>query len=458
MLTSINPTTAAVIQTYPSQTLPEVLASVEKAHTAFDSWRKMNFAERGACFQRAAVLLRERVEQFAHLMAIEMGKPLAQGRGETNKCAAQCEYFAQHAEAFLAPEEIRTEASRSYVAYLPLGVIYAIMPWNFPLWQVFRLAVPTLMAGNTLVLKHAPNVTGCAQAIAQVFADAGFPSGVYEPLYISAAETDAFSTAVINHPAVQGVTLTGSGTAGRAIASKAGAALKKVVLELGGSDPYIVLADADLQAAAASCTSGRMLNSGQVCIAAKRYVVVDEVYEEFVERVIALYQNQVLGDPLNPTTTLGPLARPDLRDQLHRQVQDSLAKGATLLLGGEIPAGEGAFYPPTLLAGVQAGMPAFDEELFGPVAALVRVKDTETAIQVANNTSFGLGAAIFTRDVAEGERIAREELSAGACFVNDFVKSDSRLPLGGIKQSGFGREIGPHGIREWTNVKTVVVK
>jgi succinate-semialdehyde dehydrogenase/glutarate-semialdehyde dehydrogenase len=458
MLTSINPTTATVIQSYPSQTLPEVLTSVEKAHTAFADWRKMSFAERGACFRRAAVLLRERVESFAHLMAIEMGKPLAQGRGETHKCAAQCEYFAQHAEALLAPEEIPTEASRSYVAYLPLGVIYAIMPWNFPLWQVFRLAVPTLMAGNTLVLKHAPNVTGCAQAIAQVFTDAGFPAGVYEPLYISAPETDAFSTAVINHSAVQGVTLTGSGTAGRAIASKAGAALKKVVLELGGSDPYIVLADADIQAAAASCTSGRMLNSGQVCIAAKRYVVVDEVYEEFVERVIALYQNQVMGDPLNPTTTLGPLARPDLRDQLHRQVQESLAKGATLLLGGEIPTGAGAFYPPTLLAGVQSGMPAFDEELFGPVAALVRVKDTESALQVANDTSFGLGAAIFTRDVAEGERIAREELAAGACFVNDFVKSDSRLPLGGIKQSGFGREIGPHGIREWTNIKTVVVK
>jgi succinate-semialdehyde dehydrogenase/glutarate-semialdehyde dehydrogenase len=387
-------------------------------------------------------------------MAREMGKPIRQGRAEAVKCAHACEYYADHGGAFLEPDSIPTETSRSFVVYRPLGVVLAVMPWNFPFWQVFRCAAPSLLAGNSLLLKHASNVTGCALALQELFRDAGFPAGLFQCLLISSKRV----ASVIEHPLVRAVTLTGSTPAGRDVAATAGRHLKKSVLELGGSDPYVVLEDAAIPEAARSCAQSRLLNSGQSCIAAKRFIVVEAVLDEFQRHFLSAMKDQVTGDPLDEKTTVGPLARHDLRDQLHDQVQRSLERGARLLLGGEIPPGKGAFYPPTILANVRPGMPAFDEETFGPVAALISAPDEAAALALANQSSFGLGAAVFTGDTGRGQRIATEELEAGSCFVNDFVKSDPRLPFGGIKESGYGRELSYFGIREFVNIKTIVVK
>ncbi len=332
-------------------------------------------------------------------------------------------------------------------------MILAVMPWNFPFWQVFRFAAPNLMAGNAGLLKHASNVQGCALAIEEVFRDAGFPEGLFKTLLIPGSRVDP----VIEHPLVRGVTLTGSTPAGKAVASKAGEALKKTVLELGGSDPYVILEDADLESAAAVCATARLVNSGQSCIAAKRFIVVAGVREEFERRFVAAMAATKMGDPMEEDTVVGPQARADLRDELHDQVVRSIAAGARCILGGKIPEGPGAFYPPTVLTDVGPGMPAYSEELFGPVATLIPVENEEEALRVANDTSFGLGAAVFTRDVERGARIAREELEAGACFVNDFVRSDPRLPFGGVKESGYGRELSPFGILEFVNIKTVWV-
>jgi len=403
--------------------------------------------------KKTAEILRERKNELAKLMATEMGKPLKQGAAEVEKCALGCDYYADNAEAHLAPDTIKTENSKSFVAFEPLGVVLAVMPWNFPLWQVYRFAAPALMAGNVGVLKHASNVPGCALVIEEIFTQAGFPEGAFRTLLIGNKQVQA----VIEHPLVRAVTLTGSTAAGKIVAAQAGAVLKKTVLELGGSDPYVVLEDADLDHAVPTCVNSRLINSGQSCIAAKRFVVVEPVLAAFTDRFVALMKTKKVGDPLIEGTDVGPQARRDLRDDLHKQVIASVERGATLLLGGEVPQGKGAYYPATVLADVKPGMPAYDEELFGPAAAIIEAKDEEAAWRIANDTIFGLGAAVFTKDAKRGERIARK-LEAGATFVNSSVASDPRLPFGGIKESGYGRELGSYGIKEFVNVKTVCVK
>jgi len=451
---SVDPTTGEVVARYAPMGPDELRAAVAACAAAQRAWARAELAERARPLAAAARLLREERDALARLAAVEMGKPLAQGRAEVEKCASVCDYYAHHAAAFLAREPVATEAARSFVCYEPLGVVLAVMPWNFPFWQVFRFAAPALVAGDGALLKHASNVTGCALAIEDLLRRAGLPQGLFRALLVG---SDAVA-GLIEHPAVAAVTLTGSTPAGRAVASKAGAMLKKTVLELGGSDPYLVLEDADLARAVETCVASRLINAGQSCIAAKRFVIHAshraEAERLFVERMRA----RRVGPPLEEGVELGPLARRDLRDEVHDQVERSVAKGARLLLGGERPEGPGAFYPPTVLTDVRPGMAAFDEELFGPVAALVFVADEEEAIRVANDSPFGLGAAVFTRDLARGEAIAARRLEAGSCFVNAFVRSDPRLPFGGIKESGYGRELGPWGIREFVNVKTVYVE
>lgn len=452
-LTVINPATGKQLRTYAAMSKEETEAVIARADAAFQAWRTTDFAHRATLMRRAAAYLRDHTERFARLMTEEMGKPITGGRSEAEKCAWVCDYYADHAEAFLQDEEIETDARRSFVTYQPLGVILAVMPWNFPFWQVFRFAAPNLMAGNAGLLKHASNVPGCALAIEEVFREAGFPDDLFRTLLIGNDGVEA----VIQHEKVRAVTLTGSTPAGKAVAQQAGAALKKCVLELGGSDPYVILEDADLDAAVETCVTSRLINSGQSCIAAKRFIVPEPIRAAFEEKMVAQMRAKKMGDPMEETTDVGPQAREDLRDDLHRQVLKSLAQGATCLLGGDIPDGPGAYYSPTVLTDVAPGMPAYDDELFGPVAAIIPVADAAEAIRVANDTPFGLGAAVFTQDVARGSRIAATELQAGCCFVNAFVKSDPRLPFGGIKQSGFGRELSHHGIKEFVNAKTVYV-
>ncbi|MCC6772144.1 MAG: NAD-dependent succinate-semialdehyde dehydrogenase [Gemmatimonadaceae bacterium] len=452
--TAINPTTGETIATHADLTSPELRRAIAATQRAFLRWQQVPMQARADLMRTAARLLRGRAASFAELMAREMGKPLAQGRGEAEKCAWVCEYYADHAAAFLKPEHIVTDAARSYVTYRPLGIVFAIMPWNFPFWQVFRFAAPALMGGNAALLKHAPNVPGCALAIEQLFRDAGFPADLFRTLFISVPQ----SKQVIRHRHVAAVTLTGSTGAGKAVAKEAGARLKKCVLELGGSDPYLILEDADFDLAIEACATSRLLNSGQSCIAAKRFLVVEPIRAEFERRFVARMGRAVVGDPFRDGVDVGPQARADLRDTLHDQVHRSVAAGARLLLGGTLPGGPGYFYPATVLTDVAKGMPAYNEEFFGPVASIIPVKDERAGIKVANDTSFGLGAAVFTRDLARGERIAANELQAGACFVNAFVKSDPRLPFGGIKESGFGRELSRHGLLEFQNAKTVYVR
>lgn len=450
---AINPKDGQVIETYEELTPMEVEGILQAAHNDFLLWQKTSFAERTALMKNAAQVLRDNTDRYARIMTDEMGKPLHDARAEVEKCAWVCDYYAENAEAFLKPEIVKTEASRSYVAYQPLGIVLAVMPWNFPFWQVIRFAAPALMAGNGSVLKHASNVPGSALAIEEVFQIAGFPKNLFRTLLIGSKQV----AAVIEHRHVKAVTLTGSTPAGKAVASKAGEVLKKAVLELGGSDPYIILEDANLGEAVIVCVTSRLINAGQSCIAAKRFIVVESLQTQFEELYVEKMKSQKMGDPLEAETNVGPQARHDLRDDLHRQVQESIEKGARLLLGGEIPEGPGAYYPPTILTDVKKGMPAYDEELFGPVAAIIPVKDEAEAIQVANDSIFGLGAAVFTQDADKGERIARTELEAGCCFVNAFVRSDPRLPFGGIKESGYGRELSHYGIKEFVNIKTVWV-
>src|SRR5688500_9096620 len=403
-LDAVNPATGKTIKTYDEMTPRQAAAAVEEAHAAWKSWRTTPFSERARPMKKAAGILRERKEELARLMALEMGKPFKQGIAEAEKCALGWDYYADHAEAHLAPEIAKTEATTSYVAFEPLGVVLAVMPWSFPFWQVFRFAAPALMAGNTGVLKHASNVPGCAMAIEDVFVQAGFPQSVFRTLLIGSRQVKA----VIEHPLVAAVTLTGSTPAGKAVASQAGAALKKTVLELGGSDPYIILEDADLDYAVNTCATSRLINSGQSCVNAKRFIVVEPLVAAFTDKLVAAMKARTVGDPLADGVDIGPQSRPDLRDELHQQVVDSVAKGAKLLLGGEIPSGKGSFYPPTVLADVKPGMPAYSEELFGPVASIFSARDEADAVRIANDSIFGLGAAVFTRDVARGERIARE--------------------------------------------------
>lgn len=451
MLQSINPFNQEVIQKYKDHSQNEINHIITKADREFTKWKQTNFENRAILLCNTASILKNNIDIYSKIMTMEMGKPIRESRAEIEKCAWVCEYYAENGQKFLSPQEVKTDASKSYVTFQPLGVILAVMPWNFPFWQVFRFAAPTLMAGNVGILKHSSNVSGCALAIEQIFIDAGFPKNAFQTLLISSKKV----ASIIEHPAVKAVTLTGSTPAGKAVASKAGEMLKKTVLELGGSDPYIILEDADLQKAVNSCSISKLINAGQSCIAAKRFIVVESVLPKFQSLLIQNMQNVIMGDPFDESTNIGPMARIDLRDELHQQVIKSVKLGAQLLLGGQIPPGKGAFYPPTILADVKPGMPAFDEELFGPVAAIVPAKDENDAIALANNSVFGLGAAVFTKDIARGEKIAADKLEAGSCFVNDFVKSDPRLPFGGIKQSGYGRELSDFGIREFVNIKTV---
>jgi succinate-semialdehyde dehydrogenase/glutarate-semialdehyde dehydrogenase len=453
VMRSVNPSTGDVIATYEELSPRDAARAVDRSGEAFRRWRTTPLAARSVLMKRAAAVLRRRGEELARLMALEMGKPVRQGRAEVEKCAWVCEYYAEGAARFLEPEQIATDARRSLVVFEPLGVILAVMPWNFPLWQVFRFAAPALTAGNVGVLKHASNVCGSALAIEATFAEAGFPEGVFTTLLVGSTAVEA----LIAHPAVRGVTLTGSAPAGRAVARAAGERLKKTVLELGGSDAYVILEDADLARAAAACVESRLINAGQSCIAAKRFIVPTSRARELAGLFLEEMRRRTVGDPLDEGTDVGPLARVDLRDELDRQVTASVGRGAACLMGGSIPAGPGAFYPPTVLSGVTKGMSAYDEELFGPVAAIIETRDEEEAIRVANDTSFGLGAAIFTADPDRGARIAATGIEAGSCFVNSFVRSDPRLPFGGIKESGYGRELGAYGIKEFVNVKTVYV-
>ena len=450
---TINPTTGERLKSFDAWSEQQVEAALASAAAANPGWQATSFAERARLFRSAATELRNNSAHYAGIITLEMGKVIGEARAEVEKCAWGCEFYAEHAEAFLREEIIQTDASSSYVSYPPLGTVLAIMPWNFPFWQVFRFAAPSLMAGNTALLKHASNVPQCALAVEEIFRMAGFPKGVFQTLMISAARAEK----IIADPRIHAVTLTGSEAAGRKVAATAGAALKKTVLELGGSDAFIVLADADLEQAVDIGIASRFLNCGQSCIAAKRFILVESIAETFIEKLKRKTHSLRVGDPVREDTQIGPMARTDLRDQLHKQVTDSVTAGATFALHGGPSAGPGFFYEPTIIDHVRPGMRAYEEELFGPVAVVIRAKNEEDAVRIANDSRYGLGASVFTRDVKKGERLARR-IQSGSSFVNGMVKSDPRLPFGGVKASGYGRELSVHGIREFVNVKTVWIR
>ncbi|NOY70887.1 MAG: NAD-dependent succinate-semialdehyde dehydrogenase [Gammaproteobacteria bacterium] len=453
MFKSINPMTGAVIAEYAQTTPAEVQNILEQAQQAQQAWRKVCFEERAGLMLNVADLLVTNKQQYAEMMTNEMGKITAQGIAEIEKCAWVCRFYAEQAAQFLGSEDIETDAHHSFVSYHPLGIVLAVMPWNFPFWQVFRFAAPGLMAGNGCILKHARNVSGCALMIESVFREANFPEHLFCSLLIGIPET----TRVLQDPRIAAVTITSSVNAGRTVATEAGKVLKKCVLELGGADAFIVLEDADIDKAVEVGIIGRFQNSGQSCIAAKRFIVVKAVYEEFKQKFVTAVSRLKMGDPSEEGIYIGPQARMDLRDVLAEQVQRSVIAGASVLIGGEVPEGEGAFYPPTVLANVKPGMAAWSEELFGPVATLICVADEAEAIQVANGTDFGLSGSIWTQDLARGERIATNQIESGAAFVNDMSRSDPRMPFGGIRQSGYGRELGIFGIREFVNIHSVWV-
>ncbi len=452
-IVSINPATGVAIAGYDAFDDAKVARIVQQAYKEYNSWRLQTYKERAQVLKNIAKQLRNSKEKLAILATKEMGKPIQQGRDEVEKCAVTLEYYAKDGASMLANEPVETDARKSYVTFQPLGVVLAVMPWNFPYWQVFRALAPAIMAGNTMVLKHASNVSGCALAIEKVIKDAGVPKGLLQTILVPSSRIEA----LIANPLIAGVTLTGSTAAGRKVAEAAGRNLKKQVLELGGSDAYIILEDADLDAAIDICVKGRLVNSGQSCVAAKRFIVIKSIKKEFERRMAAKMQEATYGDPMEPNSRIGPMARVDLRDQLHEQVTKTLDKGAKLLCGGFVPEGSGAYYPPTVLTNVKKGMVAYEEELFGPVAAIIEAKDEKDAVHIANDNEYGLGSAILSKNRAHAEKLAAG-LQAGCCFINDFVHSDPRLPFGGVKNSGYGREIGRFGIREFVNVKAIYIK
>ena len=453
-LTVVNPATGQHGRIYDGHTRAEAQAIVARTRAAFETWRATPIEQRAVLMRKAAAVLRRRAAEFAELMTAEMGKPHADGLAEIEKCAFNCDVYADHAATYLARRPVDLGGPKAFVTYNPLGVVLAVMPWNFPFWQVFRFAAPTLMAGNAAVLKHASNVPGSALAIEDVFREAGFPQDLFRALLIPGRDV----AAVIEDPNIAAVTITGSVGAGRDVARAAGGVLKKVVLELGGADAYLVLEDADIDKAAAVCATARMVNGGQSCIAGKRFIVLKSVREAFERAMAEKMSAYQMGDPRDPATKLGPLSSVHARDEIHEQVQKSLAGGARLLCGGEVPDKPGAWYPATVLTDVQPGQPAHDEEVFGPVAAIIEAADEAEAIRIANDSEFGLGSGVLTRDLARGERIAAEALEAGMSFVNANVRSDPRLPFGGVKHSGHGRECSDFGIYEFVNVKSVLVQ
>jgi len=450
---AINPANNELIRDYPEHTDEQVVEIAQAVDDEFRSWRETGFDERSKLMRAAAEVQRANKQKYAEIITHEMGKVIAEAEAEVEKCAWVCDYYAENAERFLADEVIESDAGRSFVAFEPIGTVLAVMPWNFPFWQVMRFAAPALMAGNTGLLKHASNVPGSALALEEIFHEAGFPKNVFRTLMIGSSQVEK----VIRNPIVKAVTLTGSENAGMKVASVAGSELKKSVLELGGSDPFIVLDDADITACVAMAVTSRMINQGQSCIAAKRFIVVESVLGQFTELMVNSMSALKIGDPMHPDTQVGPMARMDLVKDLDDQVQRSLQAGAKLLCGGKPVDGPGVFYLPTVIGDVRKGMAIYEEETFGPVAAIIPVKDTEEAIAVANDSEFGLSGAVWSRDAKKAEQVARR-VETGAVYVNGMSKSDPRLPFGGIKRSGYGRELSHYGIREFVNIKTIWVK
>ncbi|MEB8345846.1 NAD-dependent succinate-semialdehyde dehydrogenase [Flavobacteriaceae bacterium KMM 6898] len=447
---SINPYDGQVVGQYTSLTEHELDEKLDKSQKAHEAWTKVPLTERCSLLKKAGAVLRDHVEEYAKMISLEMGKPIAESRGEVNKCAWVCDYYAENASAFLADESISTDADTSFVRHDSIGGVLAIMPWNFPFWQVFRYAAPTLTAGNTGLLKHAPNVFGCAQQIEEVFTRAGYPSHVFQNLIVHHDQTEK----IISHNGVKAITLTGSERAGSAVAEIAGRHIKKTVLELGGSNAFIVWDDADIDKSVKIALTARMLNCGQSCIAAKRFILMDGIYDEFVQKFTEAVKQLKSGDPLDADTTIGPLARLDLADQLHTQVKESVAQGAKLVLGGKQ---NGCYHEPTILGEVTPGMAAFDQETFGPLAAMIRAKDIDHAFELSENSKYGLGVTVCTKNTDMALKHAHK-VSDGAYFINELVKSDPRLPFGGTKKSGYGRELAKDGMMEFVNRKTVYVK
>lgn len=448
-----NPATGVVVKTFKSDSKAKVSKVLDLAVSAQKSWRKLSFQKRASYLRRVARELQKNKHEYAALITLEMGKPIKNSVSEIEKCALNCNYYAEHAHAMLKDEHITAEFKKSYVAFDPLGVVFAIMPWNFPFWQVFRFAAPALMAGNTAVLKHASNVPQCTLAIEKVFTRAGLPRGVFQSLLIPSSMVEE----IVEDNRIAAVTLTGSEEAGREVAEEAGESLKPIVLELGGSDPFIVLKDANLKEAAKMATHSRIMNSGQSCVAAKRFIIEKPVLAKFTELFVKELTSLNIGDPLDPATEIGPLARKDLAETLDRQVKQSVKKGAKILTGGHALTGNGYYYEPTALANVKPGMPAYHEELFGPVAAIISANNAADAIRIANDTKFGLGANLWTKDLKKAEKMARE-IESGFVAINGVTRSDPRFPFGGVKASGFGRELGIYGIREFVNIKTIIAK